>query len=215
MLIQCSSISVATLALRRAAVTYNRGPKGMKAWQLLLDWLMPAERAGLSLAAVGFCREALWVRTVATDARFLPMGGVIPDCSSSLHARFFPMAPETYKSLPFRLFFLGGASCPAHHHYITTKTRVWPYLYHQGILPYAHSLYDYTLFTWGWGFLGFSHLPVPFRSLDAEAEEVSAIFRGVASQRGSVATYVGAVEGTTSWARGDTLNTLKSVSTTI
>ena len=49
----------------------------------------------------------------------------------------------------------------------------------------------------------------------SEAEEVSAIFRGVASQRGSVATYVGAVEGTTSWARGDTLNTLKSVSTTI
>ena len=77
MLIQCSSISVATLALRRAAVTSNRGPKGMKAWQLFLDWLTPAERAGLSRAAVGVCREALWVRTGATDARFLPMGGVI------------------------------------------------------------------------------------------------------------------------------------------
>jgi hypothetical protein len=57
MLIQCSSISVATLALRRAAVTYNRGPKGMKAWQLLLDWLTLAERARLTRAAVGLCRE--------------------------------------------------------------------------------------------------------------------------------------------------------------
>ena len=39
---------MATLTLRRAAVTYSRGPKGMKAWQLLLGWLTPAERAYLT-----------------------------------------------------------------------------------------------------------------------------------------------------------------------
>ena len=58
---------MATLTLRRAAITYSRGPKGMKAWQLLLDWLTPAERARLTRAAVGLCREVRWVRTVARN----------------------------------------------------------------------------------------------------------------------------------------------------
>ena len=48
---------MATLTLLRAAVTCSRGPKGMKAWQLLLDWLTLAERARLIRAAVGLCRE--------------------------------------------------------------------------------------------------------------------------------------------------------------
>ena len=52
---------MAILTLRGAAVTYSRGPKGMKAWQLLLDWLTPAERARLTRAAVGLCREVQWV----------------------------------------------------------------------------------------------------------------------------------------------------------
>jgi len=47
---------MATLTLRRAAVTYSRGPKGMKAWHLLLDWLTPAELARLTRAAAGLCR---------------------------------------------------------------------------------------------------------------------------------------------------------------
>ena len=58
---------MATLTLRRAAITCSRGPKGMKAWQLLLDWLTPAERSRLTRAAVGLCREVRWVRTVARN----------------------------------------------------------------------------------------------------------------------------------------------------
>ena len=58
---------MATLTLRPAGVTYSRGPQGMKAWQFRLDWLMPAERARLTRAAVGFCREVQWVRTVAQN----------------------------------------------------------------------------------------------------------------------------------------------------
>ena len=36
----------------------------MKAWQLLLEWLKPADRHQLTLCAVGLCREVQWIRTV-------------------------------------------------------------------------------------------------------------------------------------------------------
>ena len=58
---------MAALTLRHATVTYSRGPEEMKAWQLLLDWLTPAERARVTRAAVGFCREVQWVRSVARN----------------------------------------------------------------------------------------------------------------------------------------------------
>ena len=66
---------MATLTLRRAAVTYSRGPKGMKAWQLWLDWLTPAEHL----------------------ERYISFP------HHKLHATFFPMTPDRYISLSFRL----------------------------------------------------------------------------------------------------------------
>ena len=65
---------MATLTLRRAAVTYSRGPKGMKAWQLL----------------------------IATTIYLYDYKVTI-----------FPMTPERYISLPFRL---GGWGYPTCHH---------------------------------------------------------------------------------------------------
>ena len=62
---------MATLTLRRAAITCSRGPKGMKAWQLLLDWLTPVERARLTRAAVRLCRAIQWARTVARNTETL------------------------------------------------------------------------------------------------------------------------------------------------
>ena len=102
---------MATVTLRRAAATYSRGPKGMKARQLLLDWLTPAEWARLTRAAVGVCREVQWVRTVARNTH-----GNIRRCYNKLlyycKITIFSMTPERYISLPFRLFFLvGGAPC--------------------------------------------------------------------------------------------------------
>ena len=72
---------MATLTLRRAAVTYSRDPKGMKAWQLLLDWLTPAERARLTRAA---------------------------NCLYDYKITIFPMTPERYISLPFTVGWGGG-----------------------------------------------------------------------------------------------------------
>ena len=102
---------MATLTLRRAAVTYSRGPKGMKAWQLLLDWLTPAERARLTRAAVGFCRDVQWVRTVARNThtntkRCYNKGPV-------WLITIFLMTRERYISLPFHLGWrgFGGVSC--------------------------------------------------------------------------------------------------------
>ena len=65
---------MATLTLRRAAVTYSRGPKGMKAWQLLF----------------------------ATTIYLYDYKVTI-----------FPMTPERYISLPFRLGGWGYSTC--HH----------------------------------------------------------------------------------------------------
>ena len=42
---------MATLTLRRAAVTYSRGPKGMKAWQLLsTEYGLNAKETGCLIA---------------------------------------------------------------------------------------------------------------------------------------------------------------------
>ena len=45
---------------------YNNiaGQQGMRAGQILLDWLMPAERNWLTSCAVALCREVQCVRTV-------------------------------------------------------------------------------------------------------------------------------------------------------
>jgi len=48
---------MAALTRRSATVTFSRGPKGMNAWQLLLDWLTPAARARLTRAVVGIPRH--------------------------------------------------------------------------------------------------------------------------------------------------------------
>jgi hypothetical protein len=83
-------------------------PKGNEGLAALVG-LAHASRAGRSLPRSG---GILPRSSVGQDGshgcQILTHGGVIPDCSSSLHARFFPMAPETYKSLPFRLFFFWG-----------------------------------------------------------------------------------------------------------
>ena len=38
--------------------------QGMRVWQLLLDWLTPAEQNGLTSWAVALRREVQWVRAV-------------------------------------------------------------------------------------------------------------------------------------------------------
>ena len=110
---------MATLTLRRAAATYSRGPKGMKAWQLLLDWLTPAEWARLTRAAVGVCREVQWVRTVARNTH-----GNTRRCYNKLlsysNIPIFSMTPERYISLPFIVGGVGGVILLVHHHFSTT-----------------------------------------------------------------------------------------------
>jgi len=67
---------MATLTLRRAAVTYSRGPKGMKAWQV-----------------------------------FLATTNDLYDHKTTI----FPMTPERYIELPFRLGGCWGGHPICHH----------------------------------------------------------------------------------------------------
>ena len=86
-------------------------PKGNEGLAALVG-LAHASRAGLSRAAVGFCREALWARTVATDARFLPMGGVILIVPHHYMPDFSPWPLKHTNHYHLGCFFLVGGILP-------------------------------------------------------------------------------------------------------
>ena len=148
---------MATLTLRPAAVTYSCSPKGIKAWQLLLDWLTPAERARLNR------REVEWVRTVARNTH-----GNIKRC----YKVFIRLPSSPWPPCETRIitiFFLAGGILLVHHHYmqdssplplkpswwqwwsfrVRANDGVWPKIYYELGHDCWWVLYCTVFFKWG------------------------------------------------------------------